>query len=323
MIKIDKIVTASPEQWQIAIEGMRNPKNSWDKIDSTFCSGSRYMYCTNSDCPFYSYGNDGRDASCTKPTKDIILGENDLKLALGLIRAGTEHRKFLRMLPVTITLTAPLYFWKQLATYKIGTTLNSCSTMHKLMDKPLTIDDFSTTHLERIKCNLIGWNDSRDKAGKLVTGKEYFEHEYIDTINGLIRSHKQGVNSKHESDWEIAKDLEYAAFEVLPESYMQKRTWYGSMENLIQIKKQRSGHKLTDDWSAFIEYIEKNVPYFNLFYDAATQIDKKAEVLKLVKQILKEQDLDKKFASDLLELLIQKEVKEENGTEIKKSGNLF
>lgn len=124
MIKLENVVLASPEQMEFIIEGMRNPMNSWDKSDSY--GGHEYMGTGN---------------------EYFKLGENDHSLMQRLAKAGTDHRKFMRMMPVYVRITAPLYWWKEFDTYKVGTVANSCSTMHKIQEKEFTLEDFSTEHL--------------------------------------------------------------------------------------------------------------------------------------------------------------------------------
>ena len=136
MIKIENVVLASPEQMEFIIEGMRNPMNSWEKsnsgygCDSGLCSG----HCAFS--PEWC-GN----------TQRYVLGENDHSLMQRLAKAGTDHRKFMRMMPVYVRITAPLYWWKEFDTYKVGTVANSCSTMHKIAEKEFTLEDFSCEHI--------------------------------------------------------------------------------------------------------------------------------------------------------------------------------
>lgn len=129
MIKLEHVVLASPEQMKFIIEGMRNPMNSWEKSDSRTCrqDGAFCMECEHKN--------------------DYCLGENDHSLMQRLSNAGTDHRKFMRMLPVYVRITAPLYWWKEFDTYKVGTVANSCSTMHKIQAKEFTMDDFSCEHI--------------------------------------------------------------------------------------------------------------------------------------------------------------------------------
>lgn len=228
MLKIHKIVTPSPEQWEIIIEGMRNPMNSWDKIDS---------YKTHIEDPE------------TLETADFefFLGDNDRSLMQGLAKAGSDHRKFMRMLPVHITVTAPLYWWKEYDTYKVGTVANSCSTMHKIHAKEFLLDDFS---LESVK--------------KIVTPAVY--DNLIKTLNLLRELYNDWDSLPPEihEDWKNRgvgrKDVWKAMIELSLSSYNQQRTLFLNYENLMNIYFARRNHKL-DEWHTFCEAIEK-LPYF-------------------------------------------------------------
>lgn len=136
MIKVESICTYG---FETAIRGMRNPMNSWDKSDSAFGCDDYDNYDNCHTCPYYDIGCD--------PVGDVYIGENDLKLMRSLFKGGTEHRKYLRMINVTMDITAPLYWWKEFDTYKVGTVTNSCSTMHKIHAKEFELDDFSHEHL--------------------------------------------------------------------------------------------------------------------------------------------------------------------------------
>lgn len=189
-----------------AVRGMRNPMNSWDLSDSVF----------------YEYT--GPDS------KNYILGEKDLDLMKRLIKAGPDHRKFLRMMNITFDVTAPLYWWKEFDTYKIGTVANSCSTMHKIHEKEFTIDDFSTEHLNARSLHML---------------------------DGLIQHlnvHRDEFNTlKSKDDW-------WQMIQLLPSSYNQKRTISTNYEVLLHIYLSRLGHKL-DEWNIFCQWIEE-LPYF-------------------------------------------------------------
>lgn len=182
-----------------AIHGMRNPKNSWDKSDS--CKKVGY-----DDFIFYN------------------IGDNDLKLMKALFNAGTEHRKYDRMIQVWMDIDAPLYWWKEFDTYKIGTVANSCSTMHKIHSRDLTLEDFSVEHLSPLSINTI--------------------KKVIDVIN-LEREHYIDCNDK-ECWWQM--------IQLLPSSYNQKRTVMMNYEVVARIIQQRSYHKL-DEWHQFIEVL--------------------------------------------------------------------
>ena len=213
MIKVTNIIVPSYEQWMAAIKGMRNPMNSWDKIDS------KENTCNNISCD-----------NCSEICSQIELGKNDYDLMKRLTLAGTEHSKFLRMLPVMMDITAPLYWWKEFDTYKVGTVANSCSTMHKIADKEFTLDDFSVENL---------YEDVIDSPFR----------EIIDCLNffrGLY------IQNNDKDDW-------WQMIQLLPSSYNQKRTVFLNYAVLANMYHQRKGHKL-DEWHDFCDMIEK-LPY--------------------------------------------------------------
>ena len=213
MIKVTNIITPSYEQWMAAIKGMRNPMNSWNKIDS------KENTCNDISCD-----------NCSKICSQIELGKNDYDLMKRLTLAGTEHSKFLRMLPVMMDITAPLYWWKEFDTYKVGTVANSCSTMHKIADKEFTLDDFSVENL---------YEDVIDRPFK----------DIIDCLNffrGLY------IQNNDKDDW-------WQMIQLLPSSYNQKRTVFLNYAVLANMYHQRKGHKL-DEWHDFCDMIEK-FPY--------------------------------------------------------------
>lgn len=217
MIKIEHVVLASPEQMEFIIEGMRNPMNSWDKSDSVTCE----------------YGWDCE--SCRHDTKlceKFYLGHDDERLMQKLSKAGTDHRKFMRMMPVYVRITAPLYWWKEFDTYKVGTVANSCSTMHKIQEHILTTEDFSCEHLSPHSIQLL--------------------EEYIMEINKAILYFKQ---EKDKTDW-------WQIIQLLPSSYNQTRNVMVNYETLANIYKSRKDHKL-DEWRDFCKWI-KELPYSEL-----------------------------------------------------------
>lgn len=202
MIKIENLNICG---WEAAIRGMRNPMNSWDRSDTAFC------------------GWDGNSP---------IIGENDMKLMKTLCRAGSDDRKFLRMINVTMDITAPLYWWKEYDTYKIGTVANSCSTMHKIADKEFTLNDFS---FERCK-----------------------NERFVDrTIEGIVNT----LNYLREKYLET-KDPEYweSIIQLLPSSYNQRRTVQLNYEVLLKMYYARRNHKLAE-WREFCKII-KDLGYF-------------------------------------------------------------
>lgn len=196
MIKIEKTEVYG---WEAAIRGMRNPMNSWEKSDSDFSKGMR-------------------------------IGENDLKLMKKLSAAGNDHGKYLRMINVTCDITAPLYWWKEFDTYKVGTVANSCSTMHKIHEKKFTLEDFSVEHLAE---------DVIDEPfGNIIACLNFFRWMYI--------------QHNDKSDW-------WQMIQLLPSSYNQKRTVQLNYQVLKNMYGSRKNHKL-DEWRQFCEWIE-SLPY--------------------------------------------------------------
>ena len=209
MIKIENVEVVG---WEHAIRGMRNPKNSWDKSDSEFNTS---MF-------------------------ELAIGENDYKLMTALRNAGTDHRKYMRMITVYLDITAPLYWWKEFDTYKVGTVANSCSTMHKIHAKEFTMDDFSNDHL-------ILWdvdNNVHIPMGCLQ-----------DTINVLNACREKYLETKDKMYW-------WQMIQLLPTSYNQKRTVMLNYEVLANMYKSRKAHKL-DEWRTLCEWI-KQLPYSEL-----------------------------------------------------------
>ena len=217
MIKVENIETFGLYG---AMRGMRNPLNSWDKADTTI------------------YQRHGKEF--------INIGVNDLNLATRLIKAGTEHRKFLRMIHVQMDVTAPLYWWKEADTYKVGTTANSCSTMHKIAAKEFALDDFSHDHL---------FNDA-------VVYNGYVSTSVLECVIGALNEFRNlYLETKDKRYW-------WQMIQLLPSSYNQRRTWDMSMETLLSILHQRKNHKL-DEWNEFRDICLEQVPYLKEFYEAS------------------------------------------------------
>lgn len=223
MIKIDEVETYG---WQAAIRGMRNPKNSWEKSDS-------YPAVDCGKCGVID--RDGichpKEHDCT-PFACYAVGDNDLKLMEILGAAGTDHGKYLRMITVTADITAPLYWWKEYDTYKVGTVANSCSTMHKIQAKEFVLSDFSTEHLSAT--NLIVFS------------------MVIDAINNARLDFLQRKDKK---DW-------WQMIQLLPTSYNQKRTVQLNYAVLKNMYHSRQNHKL-DEWREFCKWVE-TLPYSQL-----------------------------------------------------------
>lgn len=239
MIKLDNVGLASPEQMEFIIEGMRNPMNSWEKSDSGICSMGSGIECDY--CSDY--------ASCDKTIDDRYhLGLNDHSLMQGLSNAGTEHRKYMRMMPVYVRITAPLYWWKEFDTYKVGTVANSCSTMHKIAEKEFTLEDFSCEHLKNA-CDI-----SVPYTSKITY---IFEYKKIleDIIEILNNARDLYLETKDKIFW-------WQMIQLLPSSYNQTRNVMMNYEVLANIYRQRKGHKL-DEWREVCKWIE-SLPYSEL-----------------------------------------------------------
>lgn len=213
-----KIESAETYGWEAAIRGMRNPLNSWAKSDSYF--GPDYLEDENTYVRSF-------------------IGSNDYDLMVRLRNAGTDHRKYMRMITVSCDITAPLYWWKEFDTYKVGTVANSCSTMHKIQAKEFTIDDFSHEH---ILCETF-------------TGLV----NPITLLNGIVdalnQNRKLYLETKDKKYW-------WQMIQLLPSSYNQKRTVMLNYEVLSNMYKSRKNHKL-DEWHVFCDWIE-TLPYSKL-----------------------------------------------------------
>ena len=216
--------------WEHAIRGMRNPMNSWEKSDSFLCREVEDGTCPE-DCSF-------RGKCPIYGTEDFfVIGDNDYTLMKNLRNAGTDHRKFMRMITVYLDITAPLYWWKEFDTYKVGTVANSCSTMHKIHAKEFTLEDFSTEHL-------------------YPEVREAFENTIIKYLNEARKTYN------FLSDTPSKKDAWWQMIQLLPSSYNQKRTVMLNYEVLANIYKSRRNHKL-DEWHTFCDWIEE-LPYSEL-----------------------------------------------------------
>ena len=242
MIKLENTEVVG---WEHAIRGMRNPLNSWDKSDSEFIRDPDYGCSGNCPCEDI----DGHCDCC-------FIGANDLELMKRLRNAGTDHRKFMRMITVYVDITAPLYWWKEFDTYKVGTVANSCSTMHKIHEKEFTLDDFSTEHL------VSGWA-GKDKDGTdiILTGPYECMENIIIMLNRVRSSYLVALKTKSETGLS-AKDIWWQMIQLLPSSYNQKRTVMLNYEVLANIYKSRRNHKL-DEWHTFCDWIEE-LPYSEL-----------------------------------------------------------
>lgn len=213
MLTIEKTVLPSPEQWEIIVEGMRNPMNSWDKMDSEI----DVDFDADEECFHVFYR----------------IGENDHGLMTKLAKGGAVHAKYRRMIPVWVTINAPLYWWKEFDTYKVGTVCNSCSTMHKIHSKEFTLDDFSNEHLMAV-----------------------FGVGVLDSIVSCLNARREAfLKTNDKRYWR-------EMIQLLPTSYNQKRTVMLNYEVLVNIYRYRHNHKL-DEWHTFCDWI-KELPYSDL-----------------------------------------------------------
>ena len=220
MLTIEKTVLPSPEQWEIIVEGMRNPMNSWDKMDSKL------------------WWRDENDPH------DFEMGDADHALMTKLANGGAVHAKYRRMIPVWVTINAPLYWWKEFDTYKVGTVCNSCSTMHKIHSKPIELSDFSIDNFQM----------------------EYFDDDielkdmFINVVYDCEELRKKFIETGDKRCWK-------GLIELLPMGYNQKRTVMLNYEVLVNIYKWRCNHKL-DEWHTFCNWIE-GLPYADLIVGGA------------------------------------------------------
>lgn len=238
MIKIENVEVMG---WEAAIRGMRNPLNSWQLSDSIFVEDGEY----HDIC-----GNSGPYNGTVSDTETFFeMGPKDYSLMQRLAKAGTDHRKFMRMITVYLDITAPLYWWKEFDTYKVGTVANSCSTMHKIAEKEFTLGDFS---LER----LIVYNE--DTINSTIDRLNEMRSIYInggDIPEGTLSGSTFTVEPKSKLIW-------WQMIQLLPSSYNQRRTVMLNYEVLANIYKSRCNHKL-DEWVEFCKWIE-SLPYSEL-----------------------------------------------------------
>ena len=241
MIKIEHTVTASPEQMEFIIEGMRNPMNSWDKSDSMNCKNDIFL-----------------------------LGDNDYDLMKRLAKAGSDDRKFMRQMPVFVRITAPLYWWKEFDTYKVGTVANSCSTMHEIHAKKFTLDDFSYEHLVDVMEEAIPY----DADALIIFNNKTILNTIIAALNSardlyntydkkLKRDDLTTAERKHATAQR--KKFWWQMIQMLPTSYNQTRNVTMNYEVLKNMYRARKNHKL-DEWHVFCDWV-KTLPYSELITD--------------------------------------------------------
>lgn len=231
MLKVENVEVLG---WEHAIRGMRNPKNSWAKSDS------------GPECPYE------KEKCCGKCQQNFCIGPNDKQLMMALRNAGTDHRKFMRMITVYLDITAPLYWWKEFDTYKVGTVANSCSTMHKIAEKEFTLENFSCEHL------LSYWGE--EKVNPTIIYPCTPMQHLNQTIACLNVCRKKYLETKDKKYW-------WQMIQLLPSSYNQRRTVMLNYEVLANIYKSRRNHKL-DEWHTFCDWIE-GLPYSALITGTA------------------------------------------------------
>ena len=247
MIKIENTEIVG---WEAAVRGMRNPLNSWEKSDSKW----------------YSIGIPTSNPAAINDkylSQKYCIGDNDLDLMKRLRNAGTDHRKFMRMITVYVDITAPLYWWKEFDTYKVGTVANSCSTMHKIHAKEFTLDDFSCEHLITNKdsdCYDASYHWHSESANTNLYATPL---DGLKVIIGILNANREAyLETKNKEYW-------WQLIQLLPSSYNQRRTVMLNYEVLANIYKSRRNHKL-DEWHVFCEWIE-NLPYSELITDGGAE----------------------------------------------------
>ena len=238
-----KIENTEVMGWEHVIRGMRNPMNSWDKSDSEWYSigiPTSNPAAINDKCLSQKY----------------CLGDNDLDLMKRLRNAGTDHRKFMRMITVYLDITAPLYWWKEFDTYKVGTVANSCSTMHKIHAKEFTIDDFSCEHLidEDDSDLIIGDVVPHTTLECVITALNFYRNKFLEAQKKPMKDESKRASLVKKYWWQM--------IQLLPTSYNQKRTVMLNYEVLANIYKSRKNHKL-DEWHTFCDWL-KSLPYSEL-----------------------------------------------------------
>ena len=238
-----KIENTEVMGWEHAIRGMRNPMNSWEKSDSEWYSigiPTSNPAAINDKCLSQKY----------------CLGDNDLDLMKRLRNAGTDHRKFMRMITVYLDITAPLYWWKEFDTYKVGTVANSCSTMHKIHAKEFTIDDFSCEHLidEDDSDLIIGDVVPHTTLECVITALNFYRNKFLEAQKQPMKDESKRASLVKKYWWQM--------IQLLPTSYNQKRTVMLNYEVLANIYKSRRDHKL-DEWHTLCDWIEE-LPYSEL-----------------------------------------------------------
>lgn len=262
MIKLENFEVVG---WEHAIRGMRNPMNSWEKSDSLYCGD----YDTCADCPasddviFCRLDVDDRDP--------MVIGENDHNLMMKLAKGGSVHAKYRRMITVYVDITAPLYWWKEFDTYKVGTVANSCSTMHKIHEKEFTLEDFSCEHL------ISPLSPGDERKFPIIDVSPYKDNSITFTPNGILECIMIPMLNICRNKFLDTKDKKYwwQMIQLLPSSYNQKRTVMLNYEVLTNIYRWRKDHKL-DEWREFCKWIEQ-LPYSEVITGEIRPMDGESE----------------------------------------------
>lgn len=259
--------------WEAAIRGMRNPMNSWEKSDSGYCLNT--LACHS--CKW----NRKTEVNCKKNIEKhtFVVGKDDLDLMRRLAAGGPVHAKYRRMITVYVDITAPLYWWKEFDTYKVGTVANSCSTMHKIADKEFTLDDFSHEHLDGVSRDMFGQGDGtkffcsfEDMLYIQIEALNEARKLYLETSDELKKAQESYIVAAPDAEEKALKIRElqktkktywWQMIQLLPSSYNQKRTVMCNYEILTNIYKSRKDHKL-DEWKTFCNDWIKNLPYSDL-----------------------------------------------------------
>lgn len=257
MLEVKQCVTPSPEQWMLAVHGMRSAFKSWDKNDSFYCikdkNSEEYNVSslTSNDCNNCII----KDFECHHTDLGFVLGENDKRLLINLTKLGSSDRKVLRQLPIVMEITAPEFWFRQFDTYRQGVTENSSSQMHVLLKDKFTVDDFSMENLEK------------SIAGKLII------ENAITTINDLREAYF------HAEDEEEKKFIWRQILEIVPQSFNYTRTVSLNYEVALTLIHQRRSHKLTE-WHTLIDYMLDNIPYLKELYEASCYQENTLKKLK-------------------------------------------
>lgn len=259
-----------------AIRGMRNPMNSWKKSDTTFYEGGVYHdICGNS-------GPANVPDDC-----DIIMGHNDHDLMMSLAKQGAVHGKFRRMIVVYVDITAPLYWWKEFDTYKVGTVANSCSTMHKIHAKEFSLEDFSHEHLLGEGCIPDhAYQNPHDILSLTVESLNFYRQKFLETGSEIKKCHFNELEKREELG-KRQKQYWWQMIQLLPSSYNQKRTVMLNYEVLSNIYQHRRNHKL-NEWRELCKWIE-GLPYSEVITCNAAKQEEDSSIVAAITKLKNEQ----------------------------------